>query len=107
MVIPDDEIKTYRKVALLEYVQKHIHEKDIKIHQNNIAWLMGTYELSKENVRSFMHYLMQKGLQEGRSERDREIARNLLSMGLNRDGIVRATGMTGSEVDALPDGPCK
>jgi predicted transposase YdaD len=28
-VIPDDEIKTHRKVALLEYVQKHIYTRNI------------------------------------------------------------------------------
>ncbi len=39
-VIPDDEIKTHRKVALLKYVLKYIDEKDINIYINNIAWLL-------------------------------------------------------------------
>jgi predicted transposase/invertase (TIGR01784 family) len=61
MVIPDDEIKTHRKVALLEYVQKHIHDKNINIHVNNIANLMGKFKPSKEDVQSLMHYLTQEG----------------------------------------------
>jgi len=60
-VIPDDEIKTHRKVALLEYVQKHIHEKDINIHLPIIAWLMEKFGLSKELAQCSMHYLLQKG----------------------------------------------
>jgi predicted transposase/invertase (TIGR01784 family) len=60
-VIPDDEIKTHRKVALLEYVQKHIHEKDINIHLNNITELMGKCKPSKEEAQSLMHYLTQAG----------------------------------------------
>lgn len=46
---------------------------------------------------------IQKGLHKGRQEERSEIARNLLSMGLDRDAIVRATGMTCSEINALPD----
>jgi predicted transposase/invertase (TIGR01784 family) len=60
-VIPDDEIKTHRKVALLEYVQKHIHEKDINTHLNNITELMEKCKPIKEEVQSFMHYLTQEG----------------------------------------------
>jgi predicted transposase/invertase (TIGR01784 family) len=60
-VIPDDEIKTHRKVALLEYVQKHIHEKDINIHLPIIAWLMEKFGLSKELAQCSMNYLIKKG----------------------------------------------
>jgi predicted transposase YdaD len=60
-VIPDDEIKTHRKVALLEYVQKHIHGKDINIHLPIIAWLMEKFGLSKKLAQCSMHYLIQKG----------------------------------------------
>jgi len=56
-----DEIKTHRKVALLEYVQKHIHGKDINIHLPIIAWLMEKFGLSKKLAQCSMHYLIQKG----------------------------------------------
>src|SRR5476649_3005016 len=60
-VIPDDEIKTHRKVALLEYVQKHIQGKDININLPIIAWLMEKFGLSKELAQCSMNYLIQKG----------------------------------------------
>ena len=132
---PDNEINTHRKVALLEYVQKHIHEKDINIHLNNITELMEKFTPSKEEVQSLMHYLTQEGnaldskkfihnlientpryredlmtiaeylkqegRQEGGSKREKEIARNLLSIGLDRAAIVRATGVSSSDLDIL------
>jgi predicted transposase/invertase (TIGR01784 family) len=144
-VIPDDEIKTHRKVALLEYVQKHIHEKDINIHLPNITELMGKFKPSKEEVQSLMHYLTQEGnaldskkfihnlientpryredlmtiaeylkqegRQEGRQEggrkREKEIARNLLSIGLEHNVILQATGMSRAELDDLMDSAVK
>ena len=60
-VIPDDEIKTHRKVALLEYVQKHIHARDINTHLLNIAGLMEQSELGKEHMQCMGRYLMQEG----------------------------------------------
>jgi len=146
-IIPDDEIKTHRKVALLEYVQKHIHERDINIHLPDIAELMEKFKPCKEEVQSLIHYLtqegnaldtkkfihnpventpryredlmtiaeclkqegrqkglqegLQKGLQEGGSKREREIAYNLLSVGLEHNVILQATGMSRAELDDL------
>nr|WP_253073392.1 Rpn family recombination-promoting nuclease/putative transposase [Sodalis ligni] len=37
-VIPDDEIKTHRKAALLEYVQKHIRERNINTRLMDIVF---------------------------------------------------------------------
>ena len=41
------------------------------------------------------------GLQEGRSERDSEIARAMLAMALDRATVELATGLGGHELDAL------
>jgi predicted transposase/invertase (TIGR01784 family) len=154
-IIPDNEIKTHRKVALLEYVQKHIHERDINIHLNNITELMGKFKPSKEDVQSLMHYLtqegnaldtgdfirilgqnapcyreeimtiaehleqkgrqkglqegiqkgmqkgMQEGIQKGSSTREREIARNLLAMKMDRSTIEQVTGLSCAQLDVL------
>jgi predicted transposase/invertase (TIGR01784 family) len=142
-IIHDDEIKTHRKVALLEYVQKHIHEKDITIHLLNIAELMEKFKPSKEEVQNLIHYLtqegnaldskkfihnlgkntpryredimtiaehlrqeglqkgLQKGIQEGSSKREREIARNLLAIKMDRSVIEQVTGLSLVELDAL------
>ncbi len=134
-VIPDDEIKTHDKAALLEYVQKHIRAWDINIRLPDIVFLMKLAQLSKEQVKSLLRYLAQEtntldsktflrilvenipryrkemmtfaehmqleGLQKGRNEQAREIARNLLSMGLDRDAIERATRLSSAELDEL------
>ncbi|TKI05788.1 Rpn family recombination-promoting nuclease/putative transposase [Martelella alba] len=44
---------------------------------------------------------MQQGLQQGRHERNQEIARNLLSMGIDRQKIKDATGLSDLELKAL------
>ncbi len=44
---------------------------------------------------------LEKGLQKGRSEQARDIARNLLALGLDRATIEHATGLSPSELSAL------
>lgn len=140
-VIPDDEIKAHRKAALLEYVQKHIRDRDINIRLQDIAFLLELTHPSKEQVACLMHYLTQEansldsevflrnlgdntpryreelmtiaeqlelkgrriGRQEGRGERDNEIARSMLAMGLDRATVTQLTGLSDSELDALAD----
>jgi len=46
---------------LLEYVQKHIHARDINTHLLNIAGLMEQSELGKEHMQCMGRYLMQEG----------------------------------------------
>ncbi|WP_413729202.1 Rpn family recombination-promoting nuclease/putative transposase [Sodalis sp. RH22] len=59
-VIPDDEIKTHRKAALLEYVQKHIRDRDINLRLRDIALLLELAPPGKELVVCLMHYLAQE-----------------------------------------------
>ena len=56
-VIPDDEIKTHRKVALLEYVQKHIRARDINTRYVDIVFLIKLAQPSKDQVKSLLNYL--------------------------------------------------
>ncbi|QWA11266.1 Rpn family recombination-promoting nuclease/putative transposase [Sodalis ligni] len=130
-VIPDNEIKTHRKVALLDFVQKHIRARDINVWLPDIVFLLKFENPSKEQVKSLLSYLTQEGNNldletllrilmentpryreemmtlaenlklEGRSEQTREIALNLLFMGLDRATIERATGLSSNELDAL------
>ena len=44
---------------------------------------------------------LQKGIQEGSSKREREIARNFLSLGTDRALVEQATGLSRDELDAL------
>ncbi len=59
-VMPDEEIKTHRKVALLEYVQKHIRERDINVRLRDIAFLLELTQPNKEQVSCLLHYLAQE-----------------------------------------------
>ena len=59
-VIPDEEIKTHGKVALLEYVQKHIRERDINVRLRDIAFLLELTQPNKEQVACLLHYLAQE-----------------------------------------------
>ncbi len=132
-VIPDEEIKTHRKAALLEYVQKHIRERDINLRQQDITQLLESAQPSKEQVLCLLHYLSQvantldseaffRNLAEkiscykeeimtiaehmeqvGRNRGLQEVARNMLILGLDRDTIVRVTGLSDAEIDALAD----
>jgi predicted transposase/invertase (TIGR01784 family) len=45
------------------------------------------------------------GKAEGRADREKEIARNLLSMGMSIADIVKATGLTIDEVEELNQDP--
>ncbi|WP_331122821.1 hypothetical protein [Acerihabitans sp.] len=45
----------------------------------------------------------QEGWQEGRSERNKEIARSMLAIGLDRATIIQLTGLSDSKLDALAD----
>ncbi|MEA9390003.1 Rpn family recombination-promoting nuclease/putative transposase [Acerihabitans sp. TG2] len=152
-VIPDEEIKTHRKVALLEYVQKHIRERDINVRLQDIAFLLELTQPNKEQVSCLLHYLAQEantldseaffrnlgqkttgykeeimtiaeqleqkgrsiglregrkegrqeGLQEGLQEGRRDIARNMLALGLGRAMVERATRLSRTELDDLTD----
>jgi len=59
-VIPDDEIKTHKKAALLEYVQKHIRAWDINSRLQDIVALLGLAQPTKEQVVGLLKYLAQE-----------------------------------------------
>ena len=59
-VIPDDEIKTHKKAALLEYVQKHIRARDINSRLQDIVALLGLAQPTKEQVVGLLKYLAQE-----------------------------------------------
>ncbi len=56
-VIPDAEIKTHKKVGLLEYVQKHIRVRDFSLYVNDFAALLTLSTLTKEHVKALFNYL--------------------------------------------------
>ena len=47
--------------------------------------------------------LIKEGLKEGEAESKRKIAQNMLSMGLDQDTIMKATGLTSAELKAIQE----
>ncbi|MFT8210892.1 MAG: Rpn family recombination-promoting nuclease/putative transposase [Symbiopectobacterium sp.] len=59
--IPDEEILTHRRVALLQLVQKHIRTRDMLELAVELANLIETWQYSKEQCRSLLYYIAQAG----------------------------------------------
>jgi predicted transposase/invertase (TIGR01784 family) len=59
--LPDDEILTHRRVALLELVQKHIRTRDMLELVNELAGLLEQWVYPKEQFRSLLYYLAEAG----------------------------------------------
>ncbi|MEN3263101.1 Rpn family recombination-promoting nuclease/putative transposase [Sodalis endosymbiont of Spalangia cameroni] len=59
--IPDGEIMTHRRVALLEIVQKHIRTRDMLELVNELAYLLEQWAVPKEQFRSLLYYLAEAG----------------------------------------------
>lgn len=60
-VIPDEEIMTHRRVALLELVQKHIRLRDMGLLLNDIGRLINQWQPSRALRKSLITYIAQVG----------------------------------------------
>ncbi|CAK8742115.1 Recombination-promoting nuclease RpnA [Sodalis praecaptivus] len=58
--MPDDEILSHRRVALLELVQKHIRTRDMLELATDIARLLNLWAIPKEQFRSLMYYIAER-----------------------------------------------
>ncbi|HGJ5863883.1 MAG TPA: Rpn family recombination-promoting nuclease/putative transposase [Arsenophonus nasoniae] len=59
--IPDEEILTHRRVALLQLVQKHIRTRDMLELAVELANLIEKWQYSKEQCKSLLYYIAQAG----------------------------------------------
>jgi len=57
----------------------------------------------REDLMTIAECLKQEGRQEGGCKREREIARNLLAINMDRSVIEQVTGLSLTELDALMD----
>ncbi|CRY66159.1 transposase [Yersinia pekkanenii] len=60
-VIPDDEIMTHKRVALLELLQKHIRQRDLSELSDELVRLLSNGYTSKDQLISVIHYILQNG----------------------------------------------
>uniref|UniRef100_A0A3B0M3L1 Transposase (putative) YhgA-like domain-containing protein n=1 Tax=Arsenophonus endosymbiont of Trialeurodes vaporariorum TaxID=235567 RepID=A0A3B0M3L1_9GAMM len=59
--IPDEEILTHRRVALLQLVQKHIRTRDMLELAVELATLIEKWQYSKEQCKSLLYYIAKAG----------------------------------------------
>lgn len=59
--IPDEEILTHRRVALLQLVQKHIRTRDMLELAVELASLIEKWQYSKEQCKSLLYYIAKAG----------------------------------------------
>ncbi|MER2472188.1 Rpn family recombination-promoting nuclease/putative transposase [Photorhabdus laumondii] len=60
-VIPDDEILTHKRVALLEIVQKHIRQRDMAELRQKLAMLFAYDYYTDEQLKSMLNYILLVG----------------------------------------------
>ncbi|OWO82108.1 ISNCY family transposase [Photorhabdus luminescens] len=60
-VIPDDEILTHKRVALLEIVQKHIRQRDMAELQQELTMLFAYDYYTYELLKSMLNYILLVG----------------------------------------------
>ncbi|WGL99941.1 Rpn family recombination-promoting nuclease/putative transposase (plasmid) [Arsenophonus sp. aPb] len=60
-VIPDEEILSHRRVALMELVQKHIRTRDMLEFSQEIASLLNQYVIQPELFKGLMYYIVERG----------------------------------------------
>lgn len=60
-VIPDAAIKTHRRVAILEFLQKHIRARDLMVFHEHLASLLLEGYTTGQQLRTVINYLVQVG----------------------------------------------
>jgi predicted transposase/invertase (TIGR01784 family) len=137
-VIPDDKILTHKRAAALEFLQKHIRQRDIKDWLDPFANLV-SLRIDREQLEICFYYILQAshtsdpkglveqlvrrlpdqkeivmtaaeylreegveiGLERGREEEKRSVARSLLGLNQPLELIVQATGLSREVVQSM------
>ena len=60
-VIPDEELRTHRGIAILELIQKNIHKRDALEFIQDIALQVAKQLLTHEQFKSLLYYISQEG----------------------------------------------
>jgi predicted transposase/invertase (TIGR01784 family) len=132
-VIPDEELRTHKGIAILELIQKNIHKRDALEFIQDIALQVAKQLLTHEQFKSLLYYISQEGeskdfngfysslskalpnytedimtlaqqlKQEGRHEEAIAIAKNLLNDGISTKATQKLTGLPEKEIMALVD----
>jgi len=60
-VIPDEELRTHKGIALLELIQKNIHKRDALEFIQDIALQVAKHLLTSDQFKSLLYYISQEG----------------------------------------------
>ncbi|POP41383.1 ISNCY family transposase [Superficieibacter electus] len=60
-VMPDDEIMSHRRIAILELLQKHIRQRDLMLLLEQLVTLLRLEYTTDEQLRSLLHYMICSG----------------------------------------------
>ncbi|KAF5279925.1 hypothetical protein FQR65_LT15160 [Abscondita terminalis] len=60
-VIPDEELRTHKGIAILELIQKNIHKRDALEFIQDIALQVAKQLLTHEQFKSLLYYISQEG----------------------------------------------
>lgn len=60
-VVPDEQIMTHRRVALLELLQKHIRLRDMTLLLDKLVATLSLGYTTSQQLRAAMHYLLSRG----------------------------------------------
>ena len=60
-VIPDEELRTHKGIAILELIQKNIHKRDALEFIQDIALQVAKHLLTPDQFNSLLYYISQEG----------------------------------------------
>lgn len=60
-VIPDDEILTHKRIALLELLQKNIRQRDMMVLADKLAFLIQLFSGTDEQLEVLLRYMLEVG----------------------------------------------
>lgn len=128
-VIPDDEIMNHRSMAALTLLMKHIRHRDMMELLDSLPQVMVEW-ISPEQVRILLNYMVNAGEapaadfmralaerlpqhedelmtiaqqleQKARMEGKLEVAQQLLTNGMDRNTVMKMTGLTAEDLDQI------
>lgn len=96
--VPDDAILTHRRIAILEFLQKHIRQRDLMALTASLVKLLQAGYTSDSQLRTALTYILQVGFTEDKSAFFRELAKGVSQQGevimtlaeeLRQEGLVQ------------------
>ena len=79
--VPDDTILTHRRIAILEFLQKHIRERDLMALTASLVKLLQSGYTSDKQLRMALNYILRVGFAEDKVAFFRELAKSVPQQG--------------------------